>query len=105
MGHEGEAADVSQVAFQRTKFGCKVATTAGEGVPFTSDDITAVEDAQQGENQATIAIVRHSTSIIALASQVAQRIQRNVVILIHKQLHKTMARVRTEGGAAKRRER
>ena len=66
-------------------WGC-VEATGGELVAGLLDHVLVVEVSQHGEQCAAVPVVCHTTTVVALTCQVADRIKRHLVILIDEHL-------------------
>ena len=63
------------------------------------DDVEAVEDGEEGDEETTVPVICHSTSVVTLTSQVGERIQWQVLIVIQKHLCACVCVCWGEGGA------
>ena len=50
------------------------------------DNLKAVEDREQGDEESAIPVISHTTTIVALACEVGQSLQREVFILVQEHL-------------------
>ena len=66
-------------------WGC-VEAAGGELVAGLLDHVPVVEVSQHGEQGAAVPVVCHTTSVVALTCQVADRVKRHLVILIDEHL-------------------
>lgn len=55
-------------------------------VVIISDYLSAVEDGEKGNKKPSVPVIRHPSSIVTLASQVRQRIQWQIIIVIQEHL-------------------
>ncbi len=58
-----------------------------EGVVGQVVDVVVVEVGQQTHHQTSVPLVRHSAPVVALSSQIHQRVHRNLLVVIQKHLN------------------
>ena len=80
-----EASNVIDVALVGAMFG-RIVDATGRELVAVLHDLWCVEDAEDGVEEATIFVVGDATSVVALTSQVAQRVHRKLLVIVQKHL-------------------
>lgn len=86
MRYHRKMPDVLNVALIGTKWWCKVVSTWWEFIVVIVHHRLAVEDAQKTIDEASVTLVCHTSSIIALSCQICQCIPRWIFVVVNKYL-------------------